>query len=500
VKALPARWATAKLCELVSPRGERVSPRVQADKQFIGLEHVEAHSTRILGSVNASEVKSSASAFRRGDVLYGRLRPYLNKVARPDFDGLASAEFMVFPDQAHLRSSFLKYRLNARDFVSFASRLNAGDRPRVDFDQIGGFEILLPPPSEQQRIANKLDELISDLDAGTAALKRTRENLKRYRAAVLKAAVEGRLTEKWRSDHPDVEPASKLLERILAERRKRWEEAQLRRYAEKRQSTPKEWREKYPEPISPVTADLPPLPKQWCWATLDQIAEIVGGITKGQKRANGSATRRVPYLRVANVQRGFLDLGEMKLIEATKEEIDELRLTRGDVLFNEGGDRDKLGRGWVWEEQLPECIHQNHVFRARLYSPHVQPKFVSIHGNTFGRMWFQRAGKQSVNLASINMGILKRFPVPLAPIEEQQVIVTAIEQELSVLDQSTTSVERETVRASVLRQSIFKSAFEGKLVPQDPNDEPASELLARLRGARTTSKGRPSKARARAVN
>ena len=100
---LPGGWAAAKLSELATPRGERVPPAAHPDKQFVGLEHVEAQTTRILGSVPSAEVKSSASLFRAGDVLYGRLRPYLNKVATPDFDGLASAEFIVFPDQAHLR-------------------------------------------------------------------------------------------------------------------------------------------------------------------------------------------------------------------------------------------------------------------------------------------------------------------------------------------------------------------------------------------------------------
>src|SRR4051794_21359658 len=122
---------------------------------------------------------------------------------------------------------------------------------------------------------------------------------------------------------------------------------------------------------------LPELPRGWAWATLRQIAELKGGITKGQRRANNVLIREVPYLRVANVQRGFLDLAEVKTIEAEEDEIAELRLRAGDVLFNEGGDRDKLGRGWIWRGEIPECIHQNHVFRARLRSPGIQPKLVS---------------------------------------------------------------------------------------------------------------------------
>lgn len=150
-------------------------------------------------------MRSSAARFDPGDVLYGRLRPYLNKVVRPDFEGLCSAEFIVFPDTPTLRSRFLQYRLNAADFVHFASHLNAGDRPRVDFEQLGDFELDVPPPAIQDAIASRLDELFTDLDAGVAALQRAKAKLKRYRASVLKAAVEGRLTADWRESQRAVE-------------------------------------------------------------------------------------------------------------------------------------------------------------------------------------------------------------------------------------------------------------------------------------------------------
>ena len=142
---LPSGWTRAPLGEMVRPRNVRLSPRTRPDLAFLGMDNVEPHTMRILGTVPAESVKSSAAYFEPGDVLYGRLRPYLNKVARPGFPGLASAEFMVFPDTAHLRNSYLQYRLNSVDFVRFASRLNTGDRPRVSFDQISDFQFVLPP-------------------------------------------------------------------------------------------------------------------------------------------------------------------------------------------------------------------------------------------------------------------------------------------------------------------------------------------------------------------
>ncbi len=168
------------------------------------------------------------------------------------------------------------------------------------------------------------------------------------------------------------------------------------------------------------------------------------------------------------------------LDEVPFSDVAALRLETGDVLFTEGGDRDKLGRGWVWSDELPECIHQNHIFRARLFTNEMQPRFVSHHGNTFGRVWFTKAGKQTTNLASINMGILRRFPVPVPPADEQQEIVKLLDEKLSQIESAELAIEHNLRRAARLRQSILKQAFEGKLVPQDPTDEPASTLLERI--------------------
>ncbi len=345
------------------------------------------------------------------------------------------------------------------------------------------------PLNEQRRIVAKIEELFSGLDAGVTALERAKANLKRYRASVLKSAVEGKLTAEWRAKHPKTEPASKLLERILIERRQKWEADQLAKFAAADKEPPKNWREKYVEPTPPHIADLPSIPNSWTWATLDAIANVVGGITKDKKKANQPGMREVPYLRVANVQRGFLDLSEMKSISASEDDIADLRLEPGDLVFTEGGDRDKLGRGWVWTGELSECIHQNHIFRGRLVSQDMHPRLVSHHGNTFGKEWFIKAGKQTTNLASINLGILRRFPVPIPPAAEQAEIIAQVDETLSQIDAAEMQIEHGLLRASRLRQSILKQAFEGRLVPQDSKDEPANVLLERLRASRSVHEG-----------
>jgi type I restriction enzyme S subunit len=156
---------------------------------------------------------------------------------------------------------------------------------------------------------------------------------------------------------------------------------------------------------------------------LGDVAEIAGGITKDAKKQAEDFVE-VPYLRVANVQRGFFDLRGVTTIRAPLDKVRRLALQSGDVLFNEGGDRDKLGRGWVWEGEITPCIHQNHVFRARLRGDQFDPYFVSIWGNSpHGQRWFETMGSQTTNLASINMRTLRAFPLPDVDRPTQQHVV-----------------------------------------------------------------------------
>jgi len=235
----------------------------------------------------------------------------------------------------------------------------------------------------------------------------------------------------------------------------------------------------------------------WPMTALGEIAEVVGGVTKDAKRQDDPGFVEVPYLRVANVQRGYLDLREVTTIRVPPAKAGALALQPGDVLFNEGGDRDKLGRGWVWSGEIEGCIHQNHVFRARLREG-FEPKFVSWHGNTFGKDWFERHGRRTTNLASLNLTTLKSFPVPALPLEEQRRIVAEVEERLSVIDAMRASIEQAERRSGVLRRSILERAFRGELVPQDPSDEPASVLLERIRSSgagEDATKGRRTNAK-----
>lgn len=222
----------------------------------------------------------------------------------------------------------------------------------------------------------------------------------------------------------------------------------------------------------------------WPWTTLGQIAEVKGGVTKDSKNQGDPAYVEVPYLRVANVQRGFLDLEQITTIRVNPEKALKLNLQTGDILFNEGGDRDKLGRGWVWEGQVEGCIHQNHVFRARLTNAVFDPYFISMHGNTWGQQWFETHGKQTTNLASLNLTTLKSFPVPSPSLSEQREVVGQLREVMEMEDRLQTDLNQAKRHMATLRRSILAAAFSGRLVPQDPNDESASVLLERVAASR----------------
>jgi type I restriction enzyme S subunit len=344
----------------------------------------------------------------------------------------------------------------------------------VEVSALEKLPVPLAPLAEQKRIAARVDALFAGITEGEAALAEARKGLDTFRRALLKAAVTGELTREWREKNPVAETGHDLLARIRAERAS---------------GVPSKGRGKRAADATALnTSILPGLPDGWAWATLGEIGEIVGGATVDKKRKPADPIT-VPYLRVANVQRGHVDLSEVKTITVERASAQKLRLLKGDLLLNEGGDRDKIGRGWVWDGSIPDMIHQNHVFRVR---PHEgsNPFFISHYANEMGRRFFIDEGKQTTNLASISLSKISLLPIPIPPPAEAAEILRRVSEALSAADETRALLDAEAADASRLKQSILKAAFEGRLAPQDPEDEPASVALARLRAEPAAPKAR----------
>jgi type I restriction enzyme S subunit len=372
---------------------------------------------------------------------------------------------------------YLLYSLNQTNYRGYA---NGTTRLKLTQSAMRQLPINLAPLNEQHRIVAKIEELFSELDKGIENLKTAKAQLKVYRQALLKHAFEGKLTAQWRAENQDkLETADALLKRIQQERVQRYQQ-QLVGWEATGGSKPKA-----PKVLPPLTAEelteLPELPDGWGWEKLGNIADLIGGVTKG-KNLEGKEKLSLPYLRVANVQDGYLDLTEIKNIEVQTQDKDKYRLEFGDVLYTEGGDKDKLGRGAVWRGQIKSCIHQNHIFRARVFDGAISPEILSLYSQTkSAKKYFFQHAKQTTNLASINLTVLAKLPVVIVCQDEQKQILQEIEARLSEVAQLEITLTTALQQAEALRQSILKKAFSGQLVPQDSHDEPTSVLLARIK-------------------
>ncbi|WP_233560997.1 hypothetical protein [Sorangium cellulosum] len=385
--------------------------------------------------------------------------------------------------------AWVLYFLRSAVGRSHIERLATGNQEsmrNIGQDRIRSIPVPIAPRVEQQRTIAAIEQHLSDIDAGVASLERVLANLKRYRASVLKDACEGRLVpteaELARKEGREYEPGDVLLRRILDERRARWEADQLAKMSAKGQVPRDErWKAKYEEPKKPDRSELPKLPEGWAWAKLGSVADV----QLGQQRAPVHAAAEVtyPYVRAANITWRGLDLSDVKQMGFP--DPDRYRLEPGDVLLSEAsGSPSEVGKPAIWRGEIPGCCYQKTLLRVRSYCSELLPEWLHLgfmRDALSGRFAKMAPGVGILHLTAERM---LEWPVLIAPVAEQRRILAEVARLLSITDEMDRVVDVQLARARRLRQSVLKSAFEGKLVPQDPNDEPASALLDRLRTAR----------------
>ena len=374
-------------------------------------------------------------------------------------------------------AKFYYYQLTSTEIQSEIRRSasTTTNISNISSSRLGEIALKVPPLPEQHRIVAEIEKHFTRLDASVDALKRAQANLKRYRASLLKAACEGRLVpteaELARSEDRDYEPADRLLERILAERRTHWE------------SQPKR-RGKYKEPAPPETSDLPELPEGWMWATMPQLGELNRGKSKHRPRNDP---------RLLGGAYPFVQTGDIRHSEGL--------VTSHGQTYSEFG----LAQSRLWAAgTLCITIAANIAETGMLAYPACFPDSVvgflsdnDLVTTKFLGIFLRTEKDQLERFApataqkNINLQILSELAIPLPPLAEQHHIVAEVERQMSVIQQAEATVEASLKRSERLRQSILKQAFSGQLVPQDPNDEPASVLLERIRAEREASQARP---------
>lgn len=360
--------------------------------------------------------------------------------------------------------------------VSNYSLINSKPRgtgtPHVEPDVFWPLSIPIPPYPEQKRIADKIDELFSDLDAGEANLRKAKALIEKYRQSVLKAAVTGELTRDWRKNHPPQQTGKELLDEILKARRKAFEKSG----------------KKYKAPVEPTITDtLPRLPNGWIWTTIGSLGNVSGGLTKNAKR--NEFPLKWPYLRVANVYENELRLEDIRDIGIKETEVDRVRLEHGDLLIVEGnGSIDQLGRVALWDESIKNCAHQNHLIKVRFHDLTLAKYVLVWLISREGKNYIKKVASSTSGLHTLSISKVRNLPIPLPTEKELELIFDEFESAETQVDAMKALIHQQLNKSRILRQSILKDAFSGKLVPQDPQDEDASILLERIKQERIQQK------------
>ena len=363
----------------------------------------------------------------------------------------------------NLNKKFMYYQVNSYDVQERirATASTTTNISNVSTKKLAGIGLVVPPKNEQKRIVAEIEKQFSRLDEAVDNLKRVKANLRRYKASILKSAVEGKLTEDWRKANPDVERADKLLKRILAERRKKWEETELAKIKAKgKEPKDDKWKKKYKEPDVADKINIE-LPKGWVIATVKQLSNRVqyGSSSKTNEDSDG-----ITVLRMGNLFEGNLLLDKLKYLPKSHDEFPKLLLDPGDLLFNRTNSPELVGKTAVYKRKPYPCSFASYLIRARFING-VDPNFICYFINSnYGRQWIKSVVSQQVGQANVNGTKLQALSVPLPPHNEQGIIVSEVENKLSTIDGIEKEVDRNLIRADRLRQSVLKKAFSGKLI------------------------------------
>ena len=435
MSTIPIGWTEVALGDVVTPRGEKASPKDLGNCPFIGMDHVEAHSSKLLGTRPVSDMKSNVSVFKEGDILYGRLRPYLNKVLRAPFDGAASAEFIVLPPAEHIDLDFLRLVLRHPQFVQFASQKSTGDRPRVKFSSIADYSFLLPPLSEQRRIVTRLSNVLDKAHRAQDELKNVSWLGTRAVESILRSAFKGHLTAGWREAHPN-----EVSVEVKAPKRKG-----------KRKSRVTVDRDSFEQPYQ--------LPEGWRWLPLPYLGQLDRGKSRHRPR-NDPKLFGGPH--------PFIQTGEVRAANGI--------LTEFDVTYSDFG----LAQSRLWPVgtvciTIAANIAETAILGIEACFPDSVVGFIADNEVCSGRYveYFIRTVRSDLQAfapataqKNINLGTLSELFVPVAPRREQDVITSCIDAGVVRFGRMESETEDALRLTGALETCALTKALSGQLFEQ----------------------------------
>ncbi len=447
---------------------ETTEPRRRPDGwlDYIDISSIDRSSKRIVAPkrLRGQEAPSRARQLvREGDIVFSTVRPNLRTIARVPrlLDGqVASTGFCLLRPSHHISPEFVFHAVLADDLQDrVLGKARGVAYPAVREADILEELIPLPPRAEQDRIVQTLSLGLDALAIAEESLSRAMTEVPRYEASILAAAVTGELV----SNEFDGASGHDLLNEALARRHARWASDGLGRYS---------------PPIEPQPPSDVPLPDGWTWATVDQLSVGVQYGTSAKARPDVAG---VPVLRMGNIVAGRLELSDLKYLPPDHSEFPGLFLRDGDLLFNRTNSPELVGKAAVAQHIPRECSFASYLIRVR-FVDEIQPELVGYFLNSgYGRRWVREAANQQVGQANVNGSKLRALTIPLPPRDVQQRVSEQVDRLLAQSRALRGSLESASSDATVLRRSLLDHAMTGRLVPQDPSDEAASELVERVK-------------------
>ena len=441
----------------------------------IGVARFLDKSSRFLTESKAAEL--GCTFLERGDVLVSRMADPIGRACV--FPGLRQRSVTVVdvcivrPTPTVVDNRWLTATINSPQFRGAIELAASGTtRSRVSRGNLGKLELPLPPLGEQRRIVAKLEALQAPSRRAREALDAVPRLLEKLCQSILAAAFRGDLTKDWRAKNKNVEPASKLLERIRAERRKKWEEAEFAKMEAKGKAlTDDKWKSKYKEPAPVDATELPELPKGWCWTTFDTVGEIDLGRQRAPQYQTGRFTR--PYLRVANVKDDRLALDDVLEMDFDPEDFEHYHLRPGDILISEGQSPELVGQSAIYRGGIDGLCFQKTLHRFRSVSGGPSPEFAQLVCRLYLRNGtFRAASSLTVNIAHLTLVRLKPLHFPLPPLDEQAEIVRRVGAALAAVAALEAHTRHSRKALMTLERAVLAKAFRGQLVLRDSSDTP----------------------------
>ena len=465
-------WPQLKLGEILSEskiksHDPNTQKRVRVKLNIGGIEKRP--------DTNDTEGATQYYVRKAGQFIYGKQNLHKGAfgIVPNELDGFeSSSDIPAFDVHESCYPEWVFYFFKQNNFYLKLESLAKGvGSKRIQPKQLYELIILLPPKEEQRKILDSLIDFEKKKEKILQEIEQQNILIDKLRSNSINDAIQGKLTEDWRIENPNVRSAMEILDVLRIKKRELVSKKKI--LVEKVLSALKA--SEYPYQ----------LPNSWIWCRLDDIMSITGGVTKG--KIYNDELISTPYLRVANVQRNHLDLTVIKDIVVSRKEYIKYQLEIGDLLMAEGGDADKVGRCAIWNNEIPGCIHQNHIFRLRIFDKSlVAGKYVIEYLNSpLNQKYYESSSKQTTNLASINKTIARSTPIALPPFQEQEEICRKLVSINSHINELQQSINQKKEGLEQLNHSILKNAF-GEFNSDILNNS-IGEIISNIKSNNTSS-------------